>query len=369
MAAALAPSRYDVVTIARTGAGFAGFGPYVPSISEQGEVAFFAELAGGGTGVFCGNGGDLRTLFEAGSAARVSSHPDLCANGAVCFYAEDGGDVGMYVAHAGSTRRIATRAGPLGPSASGNALAWRAEHEGAPALYAGTLDESPVRIAEAGPTSGYESFHGIPVITPAGSVCFRATTRAGDHEISLWSAPNGIATIASTAHGFSRLGNFPSINDRGEIAFAAARAKNGGDASVTEVEGIFAGHAGRLEPVLENDGQNGLAFESFRGALVDNAGRVVFFATPRGGSLGIYCGPDAAIHRVLGVGDSLLGASVREFALNPVSINAEGQLAVRVGLTNGEGVIVRADRRPGDRSPQSRAERLASTDGARENPA
>jgi hypothetical protein len=48
-------------------------------------------------------------------------------------------------------------------------------------------------------------------------------------------------------------------------------------------------------------------------------------------------------HRVLGVGDRLHGATVVDFALNPVSVNARGQLAIRVALDDGRQFIVRGD--------------------------
>jgi hypothetical protein len=87
----------------------------------------------------------------------------------------------------------------------------------------------------------------------------------------------------------------------------------------------------------------GPAFASYRGALIDEAGRVVFCATPAGGALDIYRGPDPKEDRVLGVGDACAGSTVAEFALNPVSINAAGHFAVRVRLADGRGLVLRAE--------------------------
>jgi hypothetical protein len=79
---------------------------------------------------------------------------------------------------------------------------------------------------------------------------------------------------------------------------------------------------------------------------VDSAGRVVFYATPRGGAHGIFSGPDPTRDRVLAIGDPTLGSTLTDFALNPVSINAHGQLALRVELADGRQAILRADPQP-----------------------
>jgi len=70
---------------------------------------------------------------------------------------------------------------------------------------------------------------------------------------------------------------------------------------------------------------------------------VVFIATPRGGTLGLFAGPDPVADRILALGDPLFGSTVTEFASNPVSVNAAGQVAVRVRLTEGRQLILRAD--------------------------
>ena len=87
----------------------------------------------------------------------------------------------------------------------------------------------------------------------------------------------------------------------------------------------------------------GAAFESFRGVLINRTGLVVFYATPVGGRLGIYKGPDPVRDRVLSIGDPIFQSTMVEFALNPVSVNEKGQIAIRVNLEDGRQVILRAD--------------------------
>ena len=87
-------------------------------------------------------------------------------------------------------------------------------------------------------------------------------------------------------------------------------------------------------------------FESFRGALINSADELVFYATPIDRQLGIYTGPDLPSDCLLEVGGRLFGSTVAGFALNPVSINGSGQLAIRVVLESGRQLILRADPAP-----------------------
>ena len=113
------------------------------------------------------------------------------------------------------------------------------------------------------------------------------------------------------------------------MAFAATLRDAGG--------GIFVARDGEIA-AIQTDG----AFESYRGALISDVG-VVRIATPRGGSLGLFSGPDPDTDRIVAVGDPLFGSTVEEFAANPVSVNAVGQVAVRATLADGRGFILRAD--------------------------
>jgi hypothetical protein len=84
-------------------------------------------------------------------------------------------------------------------------------------------------------------------------------------------------------------------------------------------------------------------FGSFRGALINRTGTILWCATPRGGELGIYTGPDPVADRIVSIGDPWFGSTVTDFALNPVSVNDAGQVAIRVRLANDRQIIVRAD--------------------------
>ena len=121
------------------------------------------------------------------------------------------------------------------------------------------------------------------------------------------------------------------MNDLGVVAFVAKRTSG--------AWGIFAVASGRLACLADAEA----GFESFRGVLINNSGPVAFYATPAGGQLGLYAGTDPIRHRILGLGDSLYGATVVDFALNPVSINERSQMAIRVSLDDRRQFILCAD--------------------------
>ncbi|MBK7405957.1 MAG: hypothetical protein IPJ41_15380 [Phycisphaerales bacterium] len=304
----------------------------MPSINNAGEVAFQASLRAGGSSVFVSRGGAIEPVVEPGrDIAEVVSHPALNDAGACCFYAlTPQGDRLVALAAAGRVRTIAPGAGPLGPTINNaGVVAFRAASPGPDQSGICLADgASNTTIAQVGPR--FSAFHGLPLVGPGSAVLFRADTRAGGQAIIL--ARDGQErVVCATGERFAALGAFPAMNDAGQVAFAATL-RSGESA-------IFLDGPGGLRMLLDGSGP----FESFRGVLVDGAGGVVFYATPRAGSLGVYAGPDPVRDRLLGIGTPFLGSLVTEFALNPVSINEAGQITIRVALEDGRGVVVRGD--------------------------
>jgi hypothetical protein len=266
--------------VAETGDRFADFRPYVPAIADDGTIAFQATLRDGGSSVCIGD-----RLIE----GNYASHPDV-AGGRFCAYA--GGRLVL-------DGRVVSDldVGPLGPTINehgtiafraGNAI-WRWQN--------GHVEQ----------VAGPGEYEGLPVLSASGAVVYRS-------DGGIWMdgrlvVPNG--------DQFGELGRFPSVNDDGVIAFAATT-------------GVYMVSGGAIVTVV-SDG-----FESYRGALVDGSGGVVFYATPIGGTLGVYRGAK----RLIGIGDKAFGSEVVEFALNPVSINRHGQLAIRVALAEGRQLLV-----------------------------
>jgi hypothetical protein len=321
--------------VATTGERFSGFEPYVAAVNDAGVVAFQAALRVG-SGVFAGVGEEVEEVVLRSLHAGVTSHPDLNDAGDTSFYGElPGGGQGVFLHREGCLQMVAdthgafASIGPLGPTINERGtVAFRADSaDRVSGVFVGDGD-AVTTVAE---TNGRLSrFHGLPVITDDDTVVFRADREDGVQGI--YAGRGGsIRPVAETGKRFESLGLFPSANERGTVAFAATLR--------TGEAGIFTDDAGRITRVTEMD----CAFEAYRGALITNAGAVVMIATPRGGTLGLYDGPDADADRILALGDPLLGSTVEDFAANPVSVNASGQVAIRASLADGRHVILRAD--------------------------
>jgi hypothetical protein len=332
-----APARlmFSFTVVATTGEQFADFTPYVASINDAGTVAFEATLRGGGSGVFAGAGGRVEELVRRPLDEGVTSHPDLNEARSTSFYGElpEGGQ-GVFLCRDGRVQTVAdthsgfASIGPLGPTMNeAGTVAFRADPaDGVSGIFA--ADGAAVsRIADT--TDRWSRFQGLPVITGDGTVVFRADCRDGVQGI--YAGRSGsMRAVAESGERFASLSLFPSANESGTIAFAATL-RGGG-------QGVFTDDDGRIACVTDAD-----AFETYRGALITNAGAVVIIATPRARRLGLFAGPDPAVDRILALGDALLDSTVEDFAANPVSVNGIGQVAIRASLADGRQVILRAD--------------------------
>lgn len=310
--------------IADNAGSIASFGPYVPAMDATGRVAFTVALRGGGSAVLAGDGGALTTLAASSAElVEIVSHPVLNARGAFTFYARrsSGGTVAMLGGPEG-LRALVPDAGPLGPTMNGAGLVALRTQGGAGQEAVWLADGESCRLV-ADTSRQILGFQGLPVATARGWALVRADLRTGGQALLLGQG-GSLMTVADTGGELVEIGRFPSINADGVVAFVG-RGRDGR-------EGIFTAAEGEVERHADSEGP----FESFRGALIDDAERLVFYATPRGGTLGVY----ARGQRLFGLGDTRFGAPVVDFALNPVSLNGAGQLATRLKLADGRELIV-----------------------------
>jgi len=281
--------------------------------------------------VFTGDGATITAVTDpaSGPVREVASHPDLNGNGEVCFYgALASGERGVFGVREGVLTRLADAHGPLGPTMNeAGAVAYRAPTRSGQGGIFTVLGGSTLEIARAGERFG--EFHGLPVIDRDGRVAFRADLRTGGQGVYVGDGSRTTA-IAETGAELDSIAPFPTMNAGGTVAFCAARRDGGA--------GVFLSTGGRLERLVDSGG-----FESFRGVLINSAGPVALIATPAAGRLGLFTGPDSARDGLLSIGSSLLGSAVAEFALNPVSVNEAGQLAIRARLEDQRQFILRAD--------------------------
>jgi hypothetical protein len=328
-----------MTTLASTGGRFIDFAPYVASIDDDGVVAFQATLEDGHSGVFTSDGTSITDVAVTSSAAcpvqRFSSHPDINRAGALSVYGTmRTGDEALLLHIGGNmtatgVREQFTGIGPLGPTMNERGeVAFRgALADGRAGIHLRRGTEC-VPIAATG--EDYLGFEGLPVVNNHGQVVFRADLQDGRQGIFIHEGGR-CSAVAKTGDDLAEIARFPVVNDQGTVAFAAVR-KSG-------EPGIFAATAGSTSCLVDATA----GFESFRGVLINNAGAVAFYGTPAGGTLGIHSGPDPLRDRLFGLGDTLFGGTVVDFALNPVSVNERGQLAIRVALGDGRQFILRCD--------------------------
>jgi hypothetical protein len=337
----VSPLLYDQATswslIATTGEEFTSFSPYVASVTNDGRVAFQAALHDGGTGVFVGSGTELVVASDQPSGCKVTSHPDVNDAGWVSYYGElEGGSAGLLLQRENHLDVLVgaehgfSSIGPAGPTMNeAGAVAFRAgRRDGTSGVYLRNPNGDLTVIAETG--KRWVRFHGLPVAREDGGVVFRADMIDG--RAGIYAAAEGLVqTVVETGERFGSLGRFPAVDPRGAVVFAATEA-SGGDAVVVTADG----------QAVTVVGESG-AFASIRGVIPLGAGGYVRIATPRGGHLGLFSGPDPLHDRILAIGDPLLGSEVCDLAANPVSTSAAGHLAVRAVLTDGREVVLRAD--------------------------
>ncbi len=336
-----------IVCLAATGERFVSFAPYVPAIDGFGRVVFQATTPDGRSGIYRSpmtkgevdhslpppappssrpepgqgmgdeclhpsyNGLELTAVLADSGAI---SHPATNDAGDICFYSL----AGLELIHLNERRVLAgapeLQVGPLGPTMAGKRIAFRA-NDGA---Y--LWDGSDVTCV----SEGHSELAGLPVVNGRGQVAFRS---AGG--IYLWEAGE-LVTVIALDDEIASLGNFPYLNESGEVSFVASRLDG------SSFVGLW--RSGEVEVLVEG----GSRFESLRGVICLASGELVFFATPVGGKLAVF---RSSGEFVIGVGSEVGGSLVDEFALNAVSANARGDIALRVRLVDGVEMIVVSPRK------------------------
>lgn len=325
---------YSLIPIAQSGDRFTSFAPYVPSINNRGIIAFQATTSNGGSGIFTSDGSSISTIVDSFTSPlrEICSHPDIADDLSCCFYATlKSGIRGVFLIQNQQLHTIADSFGPLGPTMNNaSAITFRA-HAAADAEGIFTfLSGRKIEIARTG--SAIKSFQGLPVIQDQGLVVFRADLPDSGHEIFVSDGSHS-SSIARTGAEFASLANFPIINNAGTVAFCATLSSG--------ASGVFIASGKTTTMHICSSHQ----FASFRGVLINNSNDIIYYATPIGGSLGVFTGLDPVRDLLLAIGSPLFGSTVTDFALNPVSINDAGQLAIRVQLADDRQFILRADPR------------------------
>ena len=315
-----------------TGDDFADFRPYVPAVDDTGSVVFQAALTRGGSGVFLCREKTIEVLLPAQSGVDVVSHPDRNARGDSCVYVSradgSGAIVGMHrglkIAYVDTRDGFFSAIGPLGPviDTAGNVGFRAVLADGSAAVCAWCAGEIRVLASTA---RDFSAFHGLPVIADEAGLLFRADRRDGTQGI--YRAVDGdVRAVLDRAEGDLAL--FPTMNASGEIA--CGWMDPAGEAHLLRIAAD-----GAVRRVDTGD----LRFRSLRGCLLGEGDGLCFTGAPQRGTLGVYRVRRGGVDCLLAEGDLFDGVRIAGFALNPVSVNAQGMLVARILLEDGRQAI------------------------------
>src|SRR5215217_7029104 len=145
---------------------------------------------------------------------------------------------------------------------------------------------------------------GCAAINTRGDIAFRAGRLAPEGfntipGIYRANADGTLTIIAEDQKRFVFIGSNPSINDSGQVSFAARL--DGGNKDDTEA--ILRGEGKKLTTIASTADE--FAFFGFRPPSINNDGEVAFHATLDDGTSGIFVGSDPAADRVIATGDTL----------------------------------------------------------------
>jgi hypothetical protein len=341
VASTSAAQPYTFTMIAATSEdGFSDF-DREPSLNSGGTVVFAGTLHSGVRGIFTGDGGGASTVVDDRGSLTSFVAPAISRAGAVAFrgYVDTGGS-GIFVGAAGGGPvRVLAQTGPCfpdfaflgGPAAlsQGDFIAFVGSQWALP----GSCNGNSVLRILVGPITApvlgtYVQGIGLPLGSPSvndtGSIVFSEGSGLSTESGSLR------RRVAEQGATFSGFGSPPSINDAGTIAFQAFLTA-GGEAILIEDQGAFT-------TIADTSG----SFESLAGPAVNNHGTVAFQAQLDGGGVGIFTGPDPQLDRVIGTGDTLLGAAVYSVSFFR-GLNDAGQIVFWASLSDGRQGVFRAN--------------------------
>ncbi|MBU50633.1 MAG: hypothetical protein CL920_18295 [Deltaproteobacteria bacterium] len=323
---------YTLTHIADTHTQLASFAPYVPAINSHGHVAFQARAKDGHTSVLVYRDGEQHVAI-AHKAQQIYSHPTLSDDGLVHCYATLPTGKQALLSSTGETPTTLTPAlttiGPMGPTANiHDEIAFRATNQ---ADIEGHYLHTQNGIKCVADTSDiFASFGGLPVVNDTHHVLFQAEKKDGTKGLYLWK-DGTITSLAESGGRFSWFGLFPMISKDGYIVTSAQ--------TTSGAYNLYRFDTSEPIPLLPRDHP----FESVRGGLIAEEDQIVYFATPKGGTLGMYVERSSQPSPIIAFGDELYGSTITGFALNPVSINQYGQCAFRVQLANQHEYIFRTE--------------------------
>jgi hypothetical protein len=362
--------QYTFTRIAQTDTAFGS----PASLNDAGWVAFQTDLGPSLPGIVVGKGGPLITVADTSGIFRFFGLPSIDGNRRVSFFAFTKDNRGGIFAGPNGERTLLDDSGPVsgfaGDPHSSGAGPFTVMHaflkDGGQAIFLSKHGAPATPVVDT--SSTFTDFDIDPRVNAFGQVVFQGDLAAGGSGIFVANGGNkgggAVTPIADDSGAFKSFAGFPSINDRGDVAFGAAL-KTGPNPFFND--GIFVVRGGQLQTLVDSNGAFQIGISFGRPTLNDN-GQVAFLASLKSGEFGLFVGPDPVADRVIALNDALDGSTVTGLSVFGDYFNNAGQLAFTANLADGRTVIMRAD--PNHTAPTVTAgvslERLAAS---REHPA
>lgn len=340
-AAPAARAQYTFTNVADTSnPAISDFGGPTPSLNSAGTLGYFVFLAGGGQGLYTGNGTTTTTIaVTAGPPYAVfgigspGSYAPLTTAGAVGFRAElDGGGSGLFRSNGTTTTTIALESGPTfsffqPPSMnSAGTLGFLASLDvGGEGLFTSDGTTTTTIALTSGPV--FRNFGPYPAINASGTLGFWAqldSEGVGGGGGLFTSNGTTTTTIAHSSGPMFQNFTDPSINAAGKLCFLSDLDSNG--------HGIFVSD-GTTTTTIALRGPTYSGFTS--PSPIDSAGRVAFNAGFQAGGRALLIGDGTTTTQVLHTGDALFGSTVIGFAVGRDGLNDAGQLGFYYQLADG----------------------------------
>jgi hypothetical protein len=330
---------YTFTNIADSDGDF-GFTFGAPSINSAGTAAFITNLDNGDIGVFSGNGGATTIALVSGPFASLGfgDNPTINTAGTVAFRGilDAGNDDGIFTGAGGATTTIHLASEPDLSSFLTNPVindaglvVFKAGRDGGFFGIFTDSDNTPLdTIALSGSTETYSNLGDTPSINASGEVAFQATRRAGNVRGIFTSGDGGTTIALAGPGGFADFSN-PAINSVGTVAFRADLVAGG--------SGIFTGSGGPMTTTVATTAGpfSGFGDPSINAAGFAGAESVAFFALLDNNESGIFVGPDPDEDMVIVTGDPLFGSTLSLARLGINALNDDGEVAFFYELVNG----------------------------------
>jgi streptogramin lyase len=317
------------------------------TLNDHGTVTFRARLGSGGEGVF--------TRDMQGNLGIIAITSDLISGFPIGGRINDAGTVSFGANLRDGTQAIFTGRGQqlsriadtgldspfsaILPAAADvndqETVAFRATlKSGGTGIFAERAGEPPQILYVTG--GQFADLLGQNIQRNGNQVAILATLTSGGEGVFLGDGVT-TTTIATTGVTYSAFAA-PVANDAGLVAFMANRTGSG--------QVIMTGDGSHLTTIAATGG----LFSHFTGNVsINNDGQVVFAADLAAGGRGIFSVRDGMISEIIGTSYSLFGSTISSLAdipFSPRALNNLGQFGFLANLADGTTVWVRADPGP-----------------------